>query len=129
LELLEDKKLKNHGFVNSVVMEGMIVAAIVGVILAIVIPQYSAHKNRGYDREAITNANHAYEASQAFFRTKPKGAATIEEISNYGYKWSPDILVTIEGGKENLSIMARHVKSDQYYKINEKGELSKATAY
>lgn len=107
----------------------MITIVIIGVILAIAISQYSAYKTRYFDREAIANAKYAYEASQNLFRAKPKATATIEEISKYGYKWSPDITIVIEGSKENLSIAAKHFKSDQYYKINEKGEVSKITTY
>ena len=113
----------DHGFVRAIVMEGMIVVAIVAIIAAIAIPQYMNYKNRPFNEEARAHAFQAYEASRAFFRANPKGQPMEKDIEQFGYRSNPDILLMIEGGKENLFIRATHMKAQKTYKINAQGEL------
>lgn len=116
--------MNNRGFVRAAVMDGMIAIAIIAIIAAIAIPQYTNYKNRNFNKEAKAHAYKAYEASQALFRADPKAVATLEAITQYGYKGSGDITLTISGGKENLFIKTEHIKSNKAYKIDAKGELS-----
>lgn len=116
--------MNNRGFVRAGAMEGLIVVAIIAVIAAIAIPQYTNYKNRNFNKEAKAHAYKAYEASQALFRADPKAAATLEAITQYGYKGSGDITLTISGGKDNLYIKTEHIKSNKAYKVDAKGELS-----
>jgi len=57
-------------------------------------------------------------------RLNPKARPTLEDIEKYGDRRSPDILLIVEGGKENLSIEAKHLRGNKMYKIDAKGELS-----
>lgn len=116
--------MNDRGFVRAFVMEGMIGIAILGIIAAIAIPQYVNYRNRDLDREARAHASQAYQASQAFFHANPKGQATLEEISRFGYRSSPDIALTIAGCKGDLRIKAGHVRSRRVYSVDERGELS-----
>jgi type II secretory pathway pseudopilin PulG len=116
--------MNDRGFVRAFVMEGMIGIAILGIIAAIVIPQYVNYRNRDLNREAKAHAYQAYQASQAFFRVNPKAQATPEDISQFGYRSSPDIVLTIAGDRENLRIKAMHVRSNKAYLMDAKGELS-----
>lgn len=116
-----DKK----GFVNAAAMNSLIIIAIVCIIAAIIIPMYVNYKNRDLDKEAETHAHKAYEASRAFFIANPKGQPTVKDIEKYGYQSSPDILIIIEGGKENLSIRSMHMKSGKTYQADAKGEISR----
>jgi len=116
--------MNDRGFVRAFVMEGMIAIAILGIIAAIAIPQYVNYRNRDLDREARTHASQAYQASQAFFSANPKGKATLEDISRFGYRNSPDIVLTIAGGKNDLRIRAGHVRSRRAYLVDERGEIS-----
>jgi Tfp pilus assembly protein PilE len=116
--------MNDRGFVRAFVMEGMIGIAILGIIAAIAIPQYVNYKNRDLDREAKAHASQAYQASEAFFRDNPKGKATLEDILRLGYRSSPDIVLTIAGGKSDLRIKASHVKSRRAYLVDERGEIS-----
>jgi len=116
--------MNNRGFVRAFVMEGLIGIAIIGIIAAIAIPQYTNYRNRDLNREAKAHAYKAYEASQTFFRINPKAWATLNDIAQYGYQSSPDIILTISGNKESLFIKANHMRSGKAYSIDAKGELS-----
>lgn len=116
--------MNNRGFVRAFVMEGLIGIAIIGIVAAIAIPYYIDYRNRDLNREARVHAHKAYEASQAFFRTDPKAQPTVEDISRYGYRSSPDIMLFISGDKESLFIKAHHARSNKTYRMDAKGELS-----
>ena len=116
--------MNNHGFVRAAVMEGMIVIAIVAILAAIAIPQYMNYKNRPLNEETRACAYQAYKASQDLFRSNPDAKASLEDISRYGYRASPDIIVTIAGGKRDLTITATHRKAGRTYRIDSLGQLS-----
>ncbi len=116
--------MNDRGFVRAVVMEGMIGIAILAIIAAIAIPQYVDYRNRNLNKEARAHAYQAYGAAQAFFRANPKGYVTLRDISHFGYRSSPGVVVTISGDREHLAISAIHLKSNKAYRMDAKGELS-----
>ena len=116
--------MNNRGFVRAFVMEGLIGIAIIAIIATIAIPQYINYRNRELNKEARAHVYKAYEASQAFFRINPKAQPTAEDISQYGYRSSPDIILIISGDKESFFIKANHARSNKTYRIDAKGELS-----
>ena len=49
----------------------MIVIAIIGILAAIAIPQFTAYKSRGYNAAAKADLKNAYTAAQAYFADNP----------------------------------------------------------
>jgi type IV pilus assembly protein PilA len=49
----------------------MIVIAIIGILAAIAIPQFTAYRLRGYNATAKSDLKNAYTASQTYFGDKP----------------------------------------------------------
>ncbi len=113
--------MNKRGFVHVVVMDGLIIIAILGIIAAIAIPQYINYRN---NKQAESHAYQSYQAAQAYFRSDPKHQPTQKDLEKFGYQNSPDILITIEGGKEDLVIRTQHTKGRKEYRVNEKGEIS-----
>jgi type II secretory pathway pseudopilin PulG len=116
-------RMNDRGFVRAGAMETLIIAGIIGIIAAIAIPQIVNYKNRPLNEEAKAHAYQAYEAAQAYFRANPRGQPTDKDLEKFGYRSSPDILVMVEGGKDNLVVRTEHMKGRKAYRINEKGEL------
>jgi type IV pilus assembly protein PilA len=80
-------------------IELMIVIAIIGILAAIAVPQFSAYKAKGYKAELMGDLKNAYTAAQFYFSDSANAAnatATIDAaaLTAGGYKASPNVSFT-----------------------------------
>jgi len=78
----------------------MIVIAIIGILAAIAIPQFTAYKARGYNAGAKTDLKNAYTAAQVYFGDNPAATITEAELATGGYVPTVGVTVAISNGTQ-----------------------------
>ena len=92
-------------------VELLIVVAIIAILAAIAIPQFSKYRLRGYKTELDSDTKNAYTAAQAYLTDNPGATvSTLAQLKAGGYQNSANI--TLNGaGTMTLSSGLLHFKT------------------
>jgi type IV pilus assembly protein PilA len=105
-------KLRLRNESGFTLIELLVVVAIIGILAAIAIPQFSAYRKRGYEAQVKSDLRNAATAQEAYFTqffTYKSGAMTSN--SPTGFNKSNDVTSTaaVPSGANAFSITAQHL--------------------
>jgi len=117
-------KVKRNNEKGFTLIELMIVIAIIGILAAIAIPQFSAYRTRSYNSAAEADLRNAATAQEAYYVDKQHYCSVVSSLTgaDYGLYLSKNVTLSISAATTSGYIMkTRHGSGDSTFVIKGPG--------
>jgi type IV pilus assembly protein PilA len=103
------KQLRLQNESGFTLIELLVVVAIIGILAAIAIPQFSAYRKRGYEAAVKSDLRNAATGQEAYFTTAfTYKNGTLNSTNLTGFNASPTVAVASGGGASTYTLTATH---------------------
>jgi type IV pilus assembly protein PilA len=117
--MLTKFRKREEGFT---LIELMIVIAIIGILAAIAIPQFTAYRQRGFNAAAMSDLRNAATAQEALYTDSQTYTQTVGDLTTRGYTPSSNVTLGITAASNSQYTMtASHLSGTKTWSLTGPG--------
>lgn len=94
-------------------IELLVVVAIIGILAAIAIPQFSEYRKQGFNARASSDLRNLATAEEAYFAANAAYTQTLGDLT--GFKQSPGVSITVNPTATSFTASAFHTVGDKTF--------------